>query len=153
MQSLTALFSFRGRASRLSYWRTQLWTSVVLAALWIATIFVAMGAGDIAVIPLLLGLPILVINVAALVRRLHDRGKGARWLLLFWAAPSACFIIAQLATEQTGDGGPPALIAVGVGLLLEGWAIVEVGLLRGTPAANRFGPVPPGGLRRRRSRS
>jgi uncharacterized membrane protein YhaH (DUF805 family) len=153
MQRLKTLFSFHGRASRLSYWRTQLWTSVVLAALWIATIFIAMGAGDIAVVPLLLGLPVLVINIATLVRRLHDRGKGARWLLLFWAAPSACLIVAQLATEQTGDGGLLALIAVGAGLLLEGWAIVEVGFMRGAPAANRFGPAPPSGLRRRRSRS
>ena len=153
MDRIKALFSFAGRASRLNYWRTQLWTSLVLAGLWIVTIFVAMGAGDIAVIPLLLGLPVLVINLATLVRRLHDRDKSAWWLLAFWAAPSACFVAAQLATEQTGDGGVIALASAIAGLVLEAWAIVEVGFLRGTPAANRFGPVPPSGLRPRRQRS
>lgn len=153
MQRLKALFSFRGRASRLSYWRTQLWTSVVLAALWIVTIFVAMGAGDIAVIPMLCGLPVLAISIATLVRRLHDRGKDARWLLVFWAAPSACFVTAQLATEGSGDGGLLALAAVAAGLLLELWAIVEVGFLRGVNGPNRFGPAPTPRWRRRSSAS
>jgi uncharacterized membrane protein YhaH (DUF805 family) len=153
MQSLRALFSFNGRTSRLAYWRTQLWTSVVLVAIWIVTIFVAMGAGDIAVIPMLFGLPVLVINLAVLVRRLHDRGKDARWLLVFWAAPSACFVAAQLATDQTGEGGAFALASAMAGLAFEAWAIVEVGFLRGTPGPNRFGPAPPSGLRRRRQRS
>ena len=153
MQSLRALFSFKGRASRLAYWRTQLWSSMVLAALWIVTIFLAMGAGNIAVVPMLLGLPVLVINLAVLVRRLHDRGKGALWLLVFWAAPGACFIAAQLATEQTGEGGLFALASAMAGLAFEAWAIVEVGFLRGTSGPNRFGPVPPNGLRRRRQQS
>lgn len=153
MDRLIALFSFRGRASRLTYWRTQLWTSFVLVGLWIVTIFLAMGAGDIAVVPILLGLPVLIINLATLVRRLHDRDKSARWLLVFWAAPSACFITAQLATEQTGEGGLLAMGSLVAGLILEAWAIVEVGFLRGAPQPNRFGPVPPSGLRRRRQRS
>ena len=153
MDRLAGLFSFRGRASRLAYWRTQLWTSVLLAGLWIVTIFIAMGAGDIAVIPMLFALPILVINLAVLVRRLHDRDKDARWLLAFWVAPSACFVVAQLATERIGDGGLFALGCAIVGLVLEAWAIVEVGFLRGAPGPNRFGPVPPSGLRRRRQRS
>lgn len=142
MQRLKALFSFQGRTSRLAYWRVQLWTSLVIVALWVVTIFVAMGAGDIAAVPLVLILPVLAINVATLVRRLHDRGKGARWLLVFWAIPSACFIIAQLLTDSTGDGGVVALAALGVGLLFELWAIVEVGFLRGVTGPNRFGPAP-----------
>ena len=119
----------------------------------VRTVVKKVGAGDIAVVPILLGLPVLIINLATLVRRLHDRGKSARWLLVFWAAPSACFITAQLATEQTGEGGLLAMGSLVAGLILEAWAIVEVGFLRGAPQPNRFGPVPPSGLRRRRQRS
>ena len=142
MPRLTTLFSFRERASRLAYWRTQLWTSLALALLWIVTIFVAMGAGDLAAIPLLLGLPVLVVSLAVLVRRLHDRDKSGWWLLLFWAAPAACFAAAQLATEQTGEGGPLAVAGVAAGLVLELWAIIEVGFRRGSKGANRYGPPP-----------
>lgn len=142
MSRLTRLFSFRGRASRLTYWRTQLWTSLVVAVLWVVTIFVAMGAGDVAVIPLLLGIPVLVISLAVLVRRLHDRNRSSWWLLVFWAAPSACFIAAQWATERTGDGGTLALAGLVAGLAFELWAIIEVGFLRGSKGDNRYGPPP-----------
>lgn len=147
MQRLTSLFSFRGRTARLAYWRIRLWTSAVLAVLWIATIFVAMGAGDAAAIPMLLGVPVLTVSLATLVRRLHDRGNGAWWLLAFWGAPSACFIAAQLAMEGNGDGGLLSLSAVVAGVFFELWALVEVGILRGTDGPNRFGPVPAPGRR------
>jgi C4-dicarboxylate transporter len=63
MDRVLALFSFRGRASRLTYWRIGLATTAVWAVLWIAVIFVAMGAGDAAIIPLLLVLPVMAVNL------------------------------------------------------------------------------------------
>ena len=87
MDRVLALFSFRGRASRLTYWRIGLATTAVWAVLWIAVIFVAMGAGDAAIIPLLLVLPVMAVNLAVCVRRLHDRDRSAWWLLVFWLAP------------------------------------------------------------------
>lgn len=150
MDQLKALFSFRGRASRLTYWRIGLATAAAWAVLWVVTIFVAMGAGNIAVVPLLLVFPVMVVNLAVCVRRLHDRDKSAWWLLVFWAAPLFLLGLTQWLTDQTGEGGPAALAAVTTGLALQVWALVEIGLLRGTPGDNRFGPPPPSGLRRRK---
>lgn len=150
MDRLKALFSFRGRASRLTYWRVGLATAAASAVLWIATIFVAMGAGNAAVIPLLLVLPVLAVNLAVYVRRLHDRDKSAWWLLVFWAAPVFFLGLTEWLTDQTGEGGPAALATIMAALVLELWALVEIGFLRGTPGENRFGPPPPSGLRRRK---
>lgn len=152
MQSLTGLFSFRGRASRLTYWRIGLATAAISAVLWVTTIFVTMGAGDIALIPILLVLPVLAVNLAVCVRRLHDRGKSAWWLLVFWAAPLVFLGLTQWLTDQTGEGGPAALATILTALALELWALVEIGFLRGSPGDNRFGPPPPSGLRRRKTR-
>jgi len=150
MDRLKALFSFQGRASRLTYWRVGLATSAVLAVLWIVTIFVAMGAGSIAAIPLLLFLPVLVVNLAVSVRRLHDRNKSAWWLLFFWAGPLLLLGFTQWLVDQTGEGGSAAMIAILGALALQLWALVEIGFRRGSPGENRFGPPPPSGLRRRK---
>ena len=152
MDRLKSLFSFGGRTSRLGYWRIQLAIAAMIAIIWVATIFVAMEAGHLAVIPLSLLLPVLLVGLAVAVRRLHDRDKGAWWLVPFWLLPSACFAIAQFLTEQTGDGGLAAVGALLAGLAFNVWAFVEIGCRRGTPGPNRFGPVPPSGLRPRRRR-
>lgn len=149
MRAFSDLFSFRGRVARLIWWRTQLVASGLIAVLWVLTIFVAMGAGDIAVLPMLLVLPILAVLLSISVRRLHDRDKSAWWLLAFWAAPAACFATASWLTDQTGEGGAPALAAMVVGLAFELWSLVEIGLLSGTRGPNRFGPAPTGRMSRR----
>ena len=61
--------------------------SIFPAVLWIAVIFVAMGAGDAAIIPLLLVLPVMAVNLAVCVRRLHDRDRSAWWLLCSGSRP------------------------------------------------------------------
>ena len=150
MDRISALFSFRGRASRLTYWRVGLATAAVGAVLWIAVIFVAMGAGDAAIIPLLLVLPVLVVNLAVCVRRLHDRDRSAWWLLVFWLAPLVLLGVTQALTDQTGEGSPAAMVTVLAALALSLWSLVEIGFRRGTPGDNRFGPPPPSGLRQRK---
>ena len=146
MNHLKAWFRFKGRASRLTYWRVGLATTFAAAVIWVATIFVAMGAGDIAVIPLLLILPVLAVNLAVCIRRLHDRNKSAWWLAVFWAAPLLLLGAAQALTDQTGEGGFAAMLAALGALFLQLWAFVEIGFQRGTPGDNRFGPPPPSGL-------
>jgi len=153
MDRLLALFSFRGRASRLTYWRIGLATTAVWAVLWIAVIFVAMGAGNAAVIPLLLVLPVMVVNLAVCVRRLHDRDKSAWWLLVFWLAPLILLGVTQALTDQTGEGSPAAMITVLAALGLNLWSLVEIGFRRGTPGDNRFGAPPPSGLRPRKPKA
>lgn len=149
MDHWKALFTFHGRASRLAYWRMQLLATGVLVVMWVVTIFVAMGAGDLAAIPLILMIPVLIPLLAVCVRRLHDRNKSGWWLLIFWVAPFACLWAAQALTEAAPTGVVPALGVIALALFLEIWGLFEIGLLRGSPGENRFGPPPPSGLRRR----
>ena len=151
MQALTRLFSFRGRTSRLNYWRVWLGMNLAIAALWVVFIFIAMGAGEIAMVPLVLVVPLMVVSAAVSVRRLHDRNKSAWWLLVFWVGPLAGLVVAQVLTERTGEGGPAAELALWASLASQLWALVELGFLRGSPQANRFGPPPPSGLRPRKA--
>lgn len=153
MQALARLFSFRGRTSRLNYWRTWLGMNLAIAVLWVVFIFIAMGAGEIAVIPMLLVIPLLIASAAVSVRRLHDRNKSAWWLLVFWIVPLAGLVVAQLLTEKTGEGGLAAELALWASLASQLWALVELGFRRGSPSANRFGSPPPSGLRRRAPRA
>lgn len=152
MRALARLFSFRGRTSRLNYWRTWLGMNLAIAVLWVVFIFIAMGAGEIAVIPMLLVIPLLIASAAVSVRRLHDRNKSAWWLLVFWVVPLASLVVAQVLTERTGEGGLAAELALWASLASQLWALVELGFLRGSPQPNRFGPPPPSGLRRRAAR-
>jgi uncharacterized membrane protein YhaH (DUF805 family) len=52
--------------------------------------------------------------VALAAKRWHDRGKSAWWVLV--------------------------MLIPGIGWL---WTLIECGMLKGTPGANRFGPAPP----------
>ena len=153
MDRFKAMFSFEGRASRLTFWRVGLATTAVLAVLWLLTIFVAMGAGDIAIIPMLMVLPVLAVNLAVYVRRLHDRGKSAWWLLAFWITPLVLLGLTQWLTDRTAEGSPAAMATLLAALALDIWALVETGFRRGMRGENRFGPSPPSGLRQRRSKA
>jgi uncharacterized membrane protein YhaH (DUF805 family) len=144
--SMRGLFSFRGRVGRLGYWRA------VLLAIALAALSLALGSFGVMTLGpwmgvLLAPIPVaLVINIAAAQRRLHDRGKGWGWLILFGVGPLAC---AGVAAGLVPSDEPPALIAqlfalpfsLG-GLVLSVWGLVEIGFLRGQPLANRYGPPP-----------
>lgn len=137
------LFSFRGRTSRLGYWRVQLLMLVVLG--------VALSVGYLGMINvgpafavLLAVIPIAcAAGVATSLRRLHDRGKSVGWLLLFLVAPP---VLLGLADALRSGGGAIGVLAglplVLAGLCLTGWGWVEIGFLPGEPRPNRFGPPP-----------
>ena len=64
-------------------------------------------------IPLLTGLAILVGGICLYIKRCHDRGKSGWWCLLLLV---------------------PVLGTI--------WAIVDLGILEGTPGRNAYGPNP-----------
>ncbi|WP_269514768.1 DUF805 domain-containing protein [Brevundimonas subvibrioides] len=155
----------KGRASRGEYCLfavTQLLWYAVLVGLLVAAVsqdpgqvspgvLVAVGLIGISVIGL------LVPNYSVLVRRLHDTGRGAVWLVLL--APGIASTVLTLATFGTalgsvGLGGSPEVF---VGTLLAGlgtagmlgafgglgqMAMGVLVLLPGTRGENRFGPDP-----------
>jgi uncharacterized membrane protein YhaH (DUF805 family) len=127
------LFGFSGRIGRAKWWLAELavvgvWALVIAV---VAGVAVAAGpaagqaAGALPDAGPSLGVAIAIgtllsiwINVAATVKRYHDRDKSGLWFLIVFVP-----IIGPI------------------------WQIVECGMLPGDPGANRFGPPESGGGR------
>ena len=88
-------------------------------------------------------------SIAITLKRLHDRGKGAGWLILMWLVPT----VSMYATSYwlgliVGTPQIPAAfrdrLQLGGGVLgvFSLWAFFELYLRRGEAEANRFGPDP-----------
>lgn len=148
-QTIGDVLAFRGRLTRLGYWRWQLTLVVVGAALGYAPVAVAMAGAPrwlsaLAFAPF--GLALLV-SVGVAARRLHDRGRGVGWLIVFSLAPFGLAALSIWLSEGAAfieqDWAVPAALAASLAsLALSVWGFVEIGLLRGTPGPNRFGPPP-----------
>jgi uncharacterized membrane protein YhaH (DUF805 family) len=137
------LFGASGRINRAKYWRSVLiyiggglMTAVILftAAGIAAPLFVVM------VVVVLI--PWVLWGFSFTTRRLHDRGKSAWWLLVFYLVPGA---LGQLANGAWFGGATglvlhfiPALAAFALTI----WGFVEIGCLRGTAGSNTYGPDP-----------
>ena len=111
------LFSFEGRIKRSAWWGTTL-------AIWLIGFFsvmvvslIAYGLGDagtaIAVLLLPLGAVWLWCSYAVSAKSWHDRNKSGWWSLITLV---------------------PCIGAI--------WILIELGFLRGTEDANKFGPEP-----------
>ena len=122
------LFSFRGRIRRTAYWVGNILVSIVSMLISLAYIFalasVLFATNGVDSAPaeppmgLVIGMYVVLLpaawcGIALLVKRLHDRGKSAWWLLLYLVP-----IIGPI------------------------WLFIEAGLLAGDPHPNEFGPDP-----------
>ena len=138
MGKLVPYFAFRGRVNRLRYWLTSL-------ALY-GLLFVALALGAVPVVGILLiGLALVTFMWAALAvsaRRMHDRGKSAWWLVAMYLPVvllSGLGLLAELGGGATEDA---ASVLNLLSLPFSIWALVELGILKGTSGPNRFGPDP-----------
>ncbi len=145
MESIAKLFSFKGRTSRLDYWRVLLLIAVIVLVVWGGGLTLAFSTGIAAfgAVAMVGLVPVLVIQSAAMFRRLHDRGKSAWWLLPYYVGPFAAdgLIETPWATARL-----PALVLELVALAAFGfltWGFVEIALRRGTHGPNRYGAEPP----------
>src|SRR5262249_26364171 len=80
---------------------------------------------------------LLWMYLAISIKRLHDRNKSGWWMMAFFVYPG----LYQQFVDRLPDATwiiPFAAAAV----ILSLWGLVEIGFLRGTPRANRFGPDP-----------
>lgn len=142
MGRLARLLSFKGRPSRLAYWRLQLVFVLLLALFWSGGLLLAdlTKVGAWGAIALVGCAPVYWLSLALAFRRLHDRGRSAWWIVLFQFAP--VLLMTAIESQPGQDGNPfAALMAVAAAALLL-WGFVEIGLLRGTRGANRYGPDP-----------
>ena len=76
--ALSKYATFRGRSSRSAYWWFYLFNILVL----IAALLVDLALGTSGIIYGLVGLGLLLPNLAVAARRLHDSGHSAWWLLI-----------------------------------------------------------------------
>lgn len=72
------------------------------------------------------------------LKRLHDRNKNVWWLVLFYVAP----FLLHSGGYAVGPGY--ALYLAAPAGVINLWALVELGFLRGSRGPNRFGDDPAG---------
>ena len=151
---LKKYFSFRGRLNRKAFWLRNL-------ALFGTALFIYFVAGlvfftspsglltsvgtdfpmTLVVIRLLFIPLILVFYVASFslaARRLHDRNKSGWWLVGY-------FLILVVVVGVIEDFGPDSNISLTAqlaGILTGLWYFINLGLLKGTNGANKFGADP-----------
>jgi len=119
MRQFHALFSFRGRLRRVDYW-------IYSAAIFLVLVSLCAGAGAILGVDLadqtdprgvmIQGIAVVLLmwpNLAVCAKRAHDRNQSGWWVLLSFL---------------------PVIGNV--------WMIVNLGILRGTPDDNKYGPEP-----------
>ena len=112
-----------GRASRREY---CLWLAAILA--WSAILSLEGG-----------GLVRIVLGFAAILqilRRLHDLGKSAQWLLVI--------LFGQIAAAAIPSTGAEGIVAVLLAVVLGLAPFVLLALWPGQREANRYGPPRPG---------
>ena len=151
MSKVWRLFRFSGRARRGEYWLITILANIglIMPVLVLArqspdvsgsvpkinvAINLGSGAPEAA---LLVTLVSFALGLAVSARRLHDRGKSAWWLLLFYVVPFALTLTMQWAAQEQAS----AIFSITTLLLvaLFVWAIVELGVLRGVDRWNAHG--------------
>jgi uncharacterized membrane protein YhaH (DUF805 family) len=150
MDRIAGLFSFKGRTKRLNYWLIHFLCIGFILAAWFAgalleavlRVGLSFGAWGL----VLAAFAAVFVFMATATRRLHDRNKSAWWLLLFVGVPGVGRVIAELLEERPESKAAALAIFLIVVLPLGVWAIVELGILRGTRGPNRYGedPLEPG---------
>ena len=147
MRSIKTCFrkyaDFSGRAQRSEFWWFFLFILVPLVILSFIPL----------VVLLLLG--VLLPYIAVTVRRVHDTGRSAWWviIILVMGALSAmalsAFILLEFASDSSGNDGFYGLLALliigGIWVLVSGVVVIALLVLcalPGTVGPNRYGPDP-----------
>lgn len=104
--------NFEGRSGRPEYW----WWALAYFIAYIAVAFIGGVVGMANLLVGVLGLALIIPNIAVGMRRFHDIGKSGWWLLiglipfLGWIALIYFFVQPSLGPNQYGEGpqGPVA---------------------------------------------
>jgi uncharacterized membrane protein YhaH (DUF805 family) len=122
----------------LAFWKTYFAIGIGAVPIQIGCLLAFGNSVESTLLSMTLMSPFWAYLLAALVRRLHDRNKGAVWLLPFLGIPLALTLTAQVFEHQ------PALfnLSFAGAAPLTWWAMVELFVLRGARGPNRFGPDP-----------
>ena len=134
LQTLKKYAQFKGRASREEFWCFFAFVIIVDAiAGIIGLLFGASGA-----LPGLVGLLLIIPQIAVAVRRLHDLGRSGRELVV------PCIMLAVLPIAFAFRGILPKIVALGLlGLTLIVFAnLLLLFIKKGGTIPNRYGAAP-----------
>lgn len=144
------LFGFQGRINRAKFWLSLIpvFGLAIVMGLGVA---VFLGTGIEWAIGLAAFAALVWISVAIGVKRLHDRDKSGWWLLLYYVVPGLLNGAAEgidptsLAAEEAELGNMGvALVLSLISFAISIWALIDLGILKGTQGPNRFGADPLG---------
>lgn len=154
---------FAGRINRAKWWLG----TIILAVIGIILYFIlmaVMGPGaltdpaqmasfmrTIAIIQLILVVILAYPTTALMMKRLNDRDRPSYFAYIFWA-PTVLSILGALTglttttvdmggvqmPTQSGLGWVVAILGLAIGI----WALIELGILKGTDGPNQHGPDP-----------
>ena len=133
------LFGFSGRINRAKFWLAALIYIVFFFGVVGITMAVSSSMDSVFVAALIAYVPLVISGLAVGIKRLHDCDKSAWWLAVFYLVPLAINLIA---IYVLGDNGTLNSILMVVSFAINIWAIVELGLLRGTIGGNQYGGDP-----------
>ena len=134
MQTLKKYADFKGRASREEFW--CFFAFVIIANALASLVGLLLGFG--AALPGIVGLLLIIPQLAVAVRRLHDLGKSGRELLV----PCLMFLAVPLAFAFRGI--LPKIVALGfLGITLLVFAnLLTLFIKKGSAVPNRYGAAP-----------
>jgi uncharacterized membrane protein YhaH (DUF805 family) len=87
-------------------------------------------------------IPWLLWGFSFTTKRLHDRGKSAWWLVVFYLVPGVLGQFAEAAWFGGAAGMVMHYVLALAAFALTIWGFVETGCLRGTAGLNTYGPDP-----------
>lgn len=134
LQTLKRYADFKGRASRQEFW--CFFVFVIVANAVAGLIGLLLGFGP--MLPGLVGLLLVVPQIAVAVRRLHDLGKSGKEL----AVP--CVMLALMPIAFSFRGILPKIVALGyLGITLLVFAnLLTLFLKKGSSVPNKYGAAP-----------
>lgn len=142
-----------GRINRKPFWLGAIGLFLVGIVISVVIVLPLMALSKTlgSLVSLLISLAFLYPACALGIKRLHDRGQSGHLMAVF-VAPGLIYQIADLlglATRQATLNGQtfavPTAIGSALGLLslvVGLWALVSLGIRRGTPGTNAWGPDP-----------
>lgn len=134
LQTLRKYADFNGRASRHEFWCFVGFLLIVNAICGL----VGLGFGVSQALPGLIGLLLIIPQIAVAVRRLHDLGRSGRELLV------PCAMLTAMPIAFAFRGILPKIVALGVlGITLLAFAnLLTLFLKKGGTVPNRYGAAP-----------
>jgi uncharacterized membrane protein YhaH (DUF805 family) len=131
------LLSTRGRITRAEWWTGSF---LLLIIDGVAAALNRFAGINLAVVLAVVFLLILYCALAVTVKRLHDRNRRGWWILLF---PLGFVVLVSMLSTFGEDLDPMVYYTLlALALIIAITAVMELGLRRGTPALNRYGPDP-----------